>query len=112
MDADATFTPLLCPKRFVGCGEFCISEDCANEANGVYGAYDGHGTCGEPGAHDEHGTCGEHNTYCANEANVECGAHDELVAYGDHGRDCSYEANGVSSAYVEHNENCTNVQIV
>ena len=37
MDADATLTPLLCPKRFVGCGDFCISEDCANY---VYDAYD------------------------------------------------------------------------
>ena len=108
----------------MGCGEFCTKENCANEANGEYGAYDGHGTCGERntyceneangeyGAHDELGTCGERNTYCANEANVECGAHDELVAYGEHGRDCSYEAYGVSKAYVEHDENCTNVQII
>ena len=37
MDADATLTPLLCPKRFVGCGDFFTSEDCANY---VYDAYD------------------------------------------------------------------------
>ena len=63
MDADATFTPLLCPKRFVGCGEFCISENCANETNVEYGAYD------ELGAYDKHGT------YCENDANGEYGAY-------------------------------------
>ena len=47
----------------MGCGDFFTSENCANEANVEYGAYD------ELGAYDKHGT------YCENDANGEYGAY-------------------------------------